>query len=315
MRKDYLIFNMDVEALYDSIKHGQVEVAIRDAIQQCRPDWDEGFIVWLLTSVNMSLDAALLQLPSLEEDESSGGVATGGKLCVYVANIVVYWAFNKVIYSQPCRSLVYFYRYIDDGTGGWSGEPVHFFRWFCKIYKTLDRDYNLRLTCNVKYACNILEFLDVNYRFMNTILDTDIFYKETDARRYLSFKSTHPLYTFKSVAYSSFLRLRRIIIDHNLLEFRWSEISNFLSESDYPMELLNSVRNDVICKTRDLSYRNKDTESKKFGVGVPGYREVKSRRGRRRKCCLTLQKTFSPQYPAKKSPQFLFAAGSLRSPA
>ena len=280
MRKDYLIFNMDVEALYDSIKREQVEVAIRDAIQQCRPDWDEGFIFWLLTSVNMSLDAAVAKFGG-RWYQSSGGVATGGKLCVYVANIVVYWAFNKVIYSQPCRFLVYFYRYIDDGTGGWSGEPVQFFRWFCKIYKILDRDYNLRLTFNVKYACNFLEFLDVNYRFVNTMLDTDIFYKETDAHRYLSFKSTHPHYTFKSVAYSSFLRLKRIIIDHNLLEFRLSEMSNFLSKSDYPTELLNSVRNDVICKTRSLSYRNKDTESKKFEVGWvvtfgPGYGEVKS---------------------------------------
>ena len=58
---------------------------------------------------------------------------------------------------------------------------------------------------------------------------------------------------------------KRIIIDHNLLEFRLSEMSNFLSKSDYPTELLNSVRNDVICKTRDLSYRNFSQNQKGFG--------------------------------------------------
>ena len=280
MRNNYhLIFNMDVEALYDSIKREQVEIAIRDAIMQCRPDWDEGFITWLLFSVDMSLDAAVAKFGG-RWYQSTGGVATGGKLCVYVANIVVYWAFNKVIYSQPCNFLVYFYRFIDDGTGGWCGEPVQFFRWFCKIYKILDSDYNLRLTFNVKFACNFLEFLDVNYRFVDTILDTDIYYKETDAHRYLSFKSMHPDHTFKSVAYSSFLRLRRIIIDHNLLDFRSGEMSNFLSKSDYPTGLLNSVRNDVICKYRDLSYRNKENVTNKFEVGWittfgPGYDEVK----------------------------------------
>ena len=206
----------------------------------------------------MSLDAAVAKFGG-RWYQSSGGDATGGKLCVYVANIVVFWAFNRVIYSQPCKYLVYFYRFIDDGTGGWSGEPVQFFRWFCKIYKILDRDYNLRLTFNVKYACNFLEFLDVNYRFVNTILDTDIYYKETDAHRYLSYKSTHPHYTFKSVAYSSLLRLRRTIVDHNLLDFRLSEMLNFLSHSDYPTGLLNTVRNDVICKERDLSYKVKIT--------------------------------------------------------
>ena len=111
---------------------------------------------------------------------------------------------------------------------------------------------------------------------MNTILDTDIFHKETDAHRYSSFKSTHPHYTFKSVAYSLFLRLRRIISDHNFLEFRLSEMSTFLSKSDYPTELLNSVRNDLTCKFRYLSYKNKKNEPKKFEVGWvvtfgPGY--------------------------------------------
>ena len=33
---------------------------------------------------------------------------------------------------------------------------------------------------------------------------TDVYYKDTDAHRYLSFLSTHPPHTFKSVIYSSF---------------------------------------------------------------------------------------------------------------
>ena len=95
-----------------------------------------------------------------------------------------------------------------------------------------------------------------------------------------SYKSTHPNYTFKSVAYSSFLRLRRTIIDHNLLDFRLSEMLDFLSRSDYPTGLLNTVRNDVICKARDLSYKSRNNETENFGVGWvvtygPGYGEVK----------------------------------------
>ena len=70
-----------------------------------------------------------------------GNCNHGGKLCVYVANIVVYRAFDRVIYYQPCVFKVYFYRFIDDGTGGWSGEPVQFFCCFCYVYKILDRDY------------------------------------------------------------------------------------------------------------------------------------------------------------------------------
>ena len=96
MREEHFIFNMDVEALYDSIKREQDEIAIRDAIERCRPNLDEGFIIWLLTSVHMSLDPAVAKFGG-KWYQSSGGAATGGKLCVYVANIVVYWVFNKVM--------------------------------------------------------------------------------------------------------------------------------------------------------------------------------------------------------------------------
>ena len=163
--------------------------------------------------------------------------------------------------------------------GGWSGEPIQFFRWFCHIYKLLKDNYNLKLTFNVRYCNNFLEFLDVNYRFVNNILNTDVYHKDTDAHRYLSYLSTHPPHTFKSVIYSSFLRLRRIVIDQNLLEFRLLEMHSFLKASDYPDNLLCSIRNDVFSKERDINYRNRATD-RRFDVGWvttfgPGYGEVK----------------------------------------
>ena len=269
---------MDVEALYDSIKREHVNLAIRHAIEQCRKTWEEDFIEWLLGSINLSLDAAVAKFVG-KWYQASGGVATGGKLCVYIANIVVFWAFNDVIYSRKNKHLIYFYRFVDDGTGGWSGTPIQFFRWFCNAYKLLNDKFNLKLTFNVRFCNTFLEFLDVNYRFVNSILDTDVYYKDTDAHRYLSFLSTHPPHTFKSVIYSSFLRLRRIVIDQNLLEFRLNEMYSFLKASDYPDNLLCSIRNDVYSKERDINYRNRVTE-KKFDVGWvttfgPGYGEVK----------------------------------------
>ena len=136
--------------------------------------------------------------------QASGGVTTGGKLCVYIANIFVFWAFNDVVYSRKNKHLIYFYRFVDDGTGGWSGTPIQFFRWFCNAYKLINDKFNLKLTFNVCFCNTFLEFFDVNYRFVNSILDTDVYYKDTDAHIYLSFLSTHPPHTFKSVIYSSF---------------------------------------------------------------------------------------------------------------
>ena len=189
------------------------------------------------------------------------GTRHQGETSCIIANIAVFWAFNDVIYSRPNKHLIYFYRSIDDGTGGWTGEPIQFFRRFCSIYRLLLKDkHNLKLTFNVHYCNSFLEFLDVNYRFLNSILDRDVYHKDTDAHKYLSYLGTHPPHTFKSVIHSSFLRLRRIVIDQNLLEFRLLEMHSFLKASDYLDNLLSSIRNDVYSKERDINYRNRLTK-------------------------------------------------------
>ena len=59
MKNSYLIFNMNVEALYDSIKREYVNLALRHAIGLCRKTWEENFIGWLLDGVELSLDTVV----------------------------------------------------------------------------------------------------------------------------------------------------------------------------------------------------------------------------------------------------------------
>ena len=118
--RDY-IFNMDVEALYDSLNRDQVEVALREAMAECRPEWMEDLVNWVITGVKMSLDSAVGKFGE-KWYKSKDGVATGGKLCVYIANIYVFYAFKRIINSNVnnhVNSLLYFVRFVDDCTGGW----------------------------------------------------------------------------------------------------------------------------------------------------------------------------------------------------
>ena len=48
------------------------------------------------------------------------------------------------------------------------------------------------MTFNVVHSFHFIEFLDVSFRSLNFELDTDVFYKPTDAHRYLNFNSAHP---------------------------------------------------------------------------------------------------------------------------
>ena len=79
----HYLFNCDVEALYDSLKRETVILALRVAITKCRPDWSPVFIDWLIDSINLSLDSAIANFEG-HWYCSNDGVATGGKLCVFV---------------------------------------------------------------------------------------------------------------------------------------------------------------------------------------------------------------------------------------
>ena len=255
----HYLFNCDVEALYDSLKRETVILALRVAITKCRPDWSPVFIDWLIDSIKLSLDSAIANFEG-HWYCSNDGVATGGKLCVFVANITVYYAFNEIVYSANTTELLFMARFIDDGTGCWSGTLQQFYRWFSKMYKLLYNNFNLRLTYNITRADQFIEFLDIKYRFIDGVLDTDINYKPTDAHRYLNFNSHHPTSTLRSIVYSQGIRLRRIIIEQNLLTFRLKEMGTFFKGSGFPISLVDEILGKVANLDRCLQYKDRNQE-------------------------------------------------------
>ena len=273
-------FNLDVESLYDSIRRSDVEDALRHAISKCRPNWSADFVDWVLESVNISLDASVAKFGGFWY-KAKDGVATGGKLCVYIANITVFYAFSMAIYLNWDNNLLFLMRFVDDGIGGWIGDLRSFYHWFRKVYNFLNINFNLRLTFNVVNSFHFIEFLDVSFRVLNFELDTDVFYKPTDAHRYLNFNSAHPPHVFKGIVFSQFLRVRRIVTDQSLFKFRLSEMLGFFINSDYPRILVQNVFDRVVALDRCLDYKRKVVDSSgnfeipwvvTFG---PGYQEVR----------------------------------------
>ena len=74
------------------------------------------------------------------------------------------------------------------------------------------------------------------------------------------------------MVYSQFLRLRRIIIDFDLLVFRLKEMSLFFVKSDYPISLVNDAFDKIVKLDRIIEYRKKgesDTYSTSSKFEVP----------------------------------------------
>ena len=109
-------FAADVVSLYDNIDRNQVKHALETAIAECR-EWSLGFTTWLIDCVMLSLNSAAGYFCGCWY-KARHGIPTGGACCVHVANITVYLALRTVVYSKKHISLMYFVRFVDDGTGG-----------------------------------------------------------------------------------------------------------------------------------------------------------------------------------------------------
>lgn len=277
--RDFL-FTIDFEQLYDSLSRDVVFLALREAIDIYRPDWDRSTIEWVISSVKISLDSAVGKY-GVNWYKAKDGVPTGGKLCVYLANIAVFYVCKRAIaHVNYSTNILYFLRFIDDCTGSWRGSLLTFYIWFVKFYNYLDTHFGLRITFEVVPANNFIAFLDIRYRFVEGVLDTDVYYKPTDAHRYLNFQSFHPPHVFRSTVYSQFLRLRRIIIDNSVLYYRLVEMKKFFIHSDYPVSLVDEILFYVLKLDRCIVYADKSVPSSRFEVPWvttygPGFSETR----------------------------------------
>ena len=251
-----LAFGIDVVSLYDSLKFNVVALALRDAMGSCRPDWDSDFCDWLVDMCIFSFESAVVNFRGVWYGVKEG-VPTGGIPSVSIANICVYFVFKKLIYTQE-NNLVDMLRFVDDGLGFFDGTSECFHTWFNSIREKSVELYGLDLTVVVNPVTVFTQFLDINLKFIDGKLTTDIFRKETDANRYLSFHSHHPRHMFRSVVYSQGMRYRRIINDDKILKLRLNELKTYFINSGFPGNFVCSILDSILLKPHSLEYVTRD---------------------------------------------------------
>ena len=122
-----------------------------------------------------------------------------------------------------------------------------------------------------------LSFLDVCVSINHGKVETDIFYKTTDSKLYLDYKSCHPRHTKNSIPYSLSRRICTIVSDKERLNFRLNELKNLLKDRGYPKNVID----DAISKA--TSYKREDL--------------LKSRVNEKDMSILPLVSTFNPKNP------------------
>ena len=251
-------FTYDFKALYDSLDPSLVISALKEAAEECRPDWSTDFIAWLVDLVKISLESSV-GIFNGDWYKQRKGFPTGGSLCVQLANMTVYSIMRKVVYSDETlmNDVVSPKRYIDDGAGFFKGSASDFENWINSVNDKL-APYGLLIDESTICQTNqFIPFLDIQFCFDSLgNLQTDLYTKPTDSRAYLNYNSAHPKHTFDGIVYSGCFRLRRIINDQERLF-----IGECFKNAGYPTTLIENISKKALQSERCLKRKADRTQN------------------------------------------------------
>lgn len=124
-------------------------------------------------------------------------------------------------------------RYLDDCFMFWKHSIEDLHKFFNLINK-LHPDITFTMETNK----NALPFLDILLIKKGSEIQTDIFFKETDTKQYLNFKSCHPKHIKNNIPYNLARRICTIVSSPNIKNKRLDELKKSLVLRQYPKKLI-----------------------------------------------------------------------------
>ena len=178
--------------------------------------YDEYDVSMPFEEINRLLELSLLHNDFLFNDRwflQTSGTAMGKKYAPSFANIFMANLGDEVLRKAKCKPLAMF-RFIDDIFFIWNhsrDELINLFN---------SHDDSIKIDCNINETS--VDFLDVTIfkgsGFSNhNILDTKVFFTETDTHELLHKKSFHPKHTFEGILKSQLIRF--LTICNNMEDF------------------------------------------------------------------------------------------------
>ena len=203
------LVTLDVSSLYTNIDNTKGLESIRQAMANS-PDSNRGDDE-ILNLLKICLNSNIFNFNGTYYHQRNGA-AMGHGYCVEYANIYMAQWEKGALSKSPLLPILWV-RFIDDVFMIWT----HGYDEFLNFLKVLnEHDESIKLT--YEYNLNSINFLDVTvfkgFQFSEcNILDTKIYFKETDSHQLLHKKSYHPSHTFTGIVKSQLLRFSRICSD------------------------------------------------------------------------------------------------------
>ena len=150
-----------------------------------------------------------------------------------------------------------FFRFLDDIHFVWTGSTEELKEFEIYLNSLIDG-----IHINLNYSYEKVDFLDTTiYKITDTttdmdILQTRVFFKETDTHQLLHKQSFHPRHTFTGVLKAQLLRFKRISSSHSDYSNACSTLFAALQKRNYSKSLLRKMKRDIWSSNDHVSTEN-----------------------------------------------------------
>ena len=268
---DYVLYTIDVKALYPSVKFTHLKAALSHCFDICTT-WSDSvkkhlieLIIYTLQNQQIYWNGSYFML--------NQGITTGGKHSVPLANIFLSFILKTSLSSNVdfsdmyARNMELWGRFIDDCGGIYKGSVTDFILWY-NLLQECFKVYDLELTCDTdSHTINGNEMVEKENKFI-TFLDIEIFKCEvsihtrehrkcTSVNSYLSHKSAHPKYTFAGIVKSQLYRIRRLCSRESDFHIAVKLLEERCLNSGYKSVMVTGILSQAIYLQRSLTCQSR----------------------------------------------------------
>ena len=238
---DTILASFDIESLYSNIPHELGIQAVRFWLEKY-PETLKGRFSkeFILDGIELILENNTFSFNDRFYKQTKG-TAMGTKFAPVYATLTVGYLEQK-LYTEIETAFgsefgTYFIqnwkRFLDDCFVPWT-KSVEDLNQLHTILNSMHTDLKFTL----QYSGVQQPFLDVLVKNHGGKIETDIYYKETDSKQYLSFNSCHPRHTKVNIPYNLARRLRTIVSEEHVVQTRMKELKAFLIKQKYPIQII-----------------------------------------------------------------------------
>ena len=244
VQTDDILVTFDVTALYTNIPHDLGIEAISYWYDKCKHLLPRNFSKDLIIQgVKLVLENNTFKFDGKTYWQHKG-TAMGTKIAPTYATLVLGYLEQKLYSSVQQNMSVQtadyirsnWQRFLDDCFIIWKRQ-LGDLQIFCQLVNELHED----LEFIKNESMSNLPFLDVMVIKKGNTIETDIYHKATDTRRYLPFNSCHPRHTKQNIPYCLARRVAMVVSDIQTRKNRLNELQQDLQKCGYPKTLTGNA--------------------------------------------------------------------------